>query len=97
MPEVLLRNQDPTNQQSSRTVQIEGREEAEEEDPGNEWSDDSTEIQSDKSENDGFEDDVLVLRNYSFVTANEDGCTFEMHRLVQFATLEWLELHEQKE
>ncbi|KAI9148643.1 Kinesin light chain [Paramyrothecium foliicola] len=103
IPEMLLHNQDPTNQRSSRTVQIEGRGEAEDgeaedEDPENEWrDDDSTEIQSDKNEDDGFEDDISVLRNYSFVTANEDGCTFEMHRLVQLATLEWLELHEQKE
>ncbi|KEY74789.1 hypothetical protein S7711_09922 [Stachybotrys chartarum IBT 7711] len=98
IPEMLLRNPDPTNQRSSLTVQIEGRGEAEDEDPENEWSDDdSTEIQSNNSENNGFEDDVLVLRNYSFVTANEDGCTFEMHRLVQLATLEWLELHRQKE
>ncbi|KAI9148702.1 Kinesin light chain 1 [Paramyrothecium foliicola] len=98
IPEILLRDQDPIKEPVSQRVQTEGRGEAEEEDPENEWSDDgSTEIQSDKSEDDGFEDDVLVLRNYSFITANEDGRTFEMHRLVQLATLEWLELHEQKE
>ncbi|KFA70623.1 hypothetical protein S40285_09275 [Stachybotrys chlorohalonatus IBT 40285] len=98
IPEILLRDQGPTKELVSQTVQIEYTRDTEDEDLENEWSDDdSTEIQPDKSENDGFEDDVLVLRNYSFVTANEDGRTFEMHRLVQLATLEWLGLHEQKE
>ncbi|KFA52616.1 hypothetical protein S40293_10166 [Stachybotrys chartarum IBT 40293] len=98
IPEMLMRDQGPSNELVFQTVQIEDTRETEDEGPKNEWSDDdSTERQSNKSENDVFEDDVLVLRNYSFVTANEDGCTFEMHRLVQLATLEWLELHEQKE
>ncbi|KFA56252.1 hypothetical protein S40293_00202 [Stachybotrys chartarum IBT 40293] len=101
IPEFLLRDQSPTKQLISQTVQTEDIRETEEEDMENKGSDDdSTEMQSNKSENDGFdgfEDDVLMLRNYSFITANEDGCTFEMHRLVQLAMLEWLELHEQKE
>jgi tetratricopeptide (TPR) repeat protein len=40
---------------------------------------------------DGFEDDVLALRDYSFITVNRDGSTFEMHSLVQLATRTWLE------
>jgi tetratricopeptide (TPR) repeat protein len=39
----------------------------------------------------GFEDDVLVLRDYSFVTVTRDASTFEMHSLVQLATRAWLE------
>jgi hypothetical protein len=103
IPEILLRNQDRTNEPVYQTVPIDNAaetedEEAEDEDSEDEWSDyDSTDTRSEKSKNDGFEDDVLVLRNYSFVTANEDGCTFEMHRLVQLAMLEWLELHKEKE
>jgi len=31
---------------------------------------------------DGFEDDILVLRNYSFISVNTDGISFEMHGLV---------------
>ncbi|KAH8651580.1 hypothetical protein BGZ60DRAFT_436624 [Tricladium varicosporioides] len=46
---------------------------------------------------DGFEDDILVLRNYLFITINIDGTTFEMHRLVQLATRKWLEVHMQQE
>lgn len=70
-------------------------EEAEEEDKGTVDSDsDSTEQQSNYTDNDSFENDVIILRNFSFITANEDGTTFEMHRLVQLATLEWLRAHD---
>ena len=41
----------------------------------------------------GFEDDLLMLRNYSFVSVTVDQSTFEMHRLVQLATRKWLETH----
>lgn len=40
---------------------------------------------------DGFEDDVLALRDYSFITVTKDASTFEMHSLVQLATRTWLE------
>lgn len=45
--------------------------------------------QSNCSDNDRFENDVLILQNFSFIIANVDRVTFEMHRLVQLATLEW--------
>jgi hypothetical protein len=35
---------------------------------------------------DGFEEDILTLRNYSFISINADKTTFEMHGLVQLAT-----------
>lgn len=47
--------------------------------------------------NNRFEDDLLVLRNYSFITVNRDGTTFEMHRLVQLSTREWLKASKQQE
>lgn len=40
---------------------------------------------------DGFEDDVVMLRSFSFVSATADGSSWEMHRLVQDATRMWLE------
>jgi tetratricopeptide (TPR) repeat protein len=40
---------------------------------------------------DEFEDDVLALRDYSFVAVTKDANTFEMHSLVQLATRTWLE------
>ena len=46
---------------------------------------------SQSSMSDGFEEDVSVLRNYSFISFN--GTTFEMHGLVQLATRKWLEAH----
>ena len=41
--------------------------------------------------NDLFEDDILTLRKYSFISINPSGLSFEMHRLVQLATQKWLE------
>jgi hypothetical protein len=43
------------------------------------------------TEDDGFEDDVLTLRDYSFITVTKEANTFEMHSLVQLATRTWLE------
>ncbi|OCK85164.1 hypothetical protein K432DRAFT_343643 [Lepidopterella palustris CBS 459.81] len=44
-----------------------------------------------------LEDDIDTLRSYSFITANIDGRTFEMHGLVQLATRKWLQAHNQLE
>ena len=46
---------------------------------------------------DGFEDDLLMLRNYSFISITENSSVFEMHSLVQLATRKWLEGDEQHE
>jgi tetratricopeptide (TPR) repeat protein len=51
-------------------------------------SDDSA---SETSVDNEFEDDVLALRNYSFISITVDASTFEMHALVQLATRKWLE------
>lgn len=40
---------------------------------------------------DEFEDDVLALRDYSFITVTRDANMFEMHSLVQLAMRTWLE------
>lgn len=52
---------------------------------------------SQSSQSDEFEEDVVALRNFSFISNNADGTTFEMHRLVQLATRKWLEAHGQLE
>ncbi|KAF7196075.1 Nephrocystin-3 [Pseudocercospora fuligena] len=39
----------------------------------------------------GLEQDLEMLRAYSFITVNEDLTMFGMHRLVQLATRTWLE------
>ncbi|ORY07948.1 hypothetical protein BCR34DRAFT_626345 [Clohesyomyces aquaticus] len=41
------------------------------------------------SVSDDFEDDILVLKDYSFISETTEN-TFEMHRLVPLAMLEWL-------
>ncbi|KAL8635242.1 MAG: hypothetical protein Q9228_007247 [Teloschistes exilis] len=51
---------------------------------------------SDSNEDDGFEHDVQVLRDYSFISCDTDQ-TFEMHALVQLAMRKWLEANEQLE
>lgn len=44
-----------------------------------------------------FEDDLLMLRNYSFVSITSNPSIFEMHRLVQLATRKWLDADGQLE
>jgi Tetratricopeptide repeat len=57
---------------------------------------DSEDGASVSSMDDEFEDDILVLRDYSFVFG-ANNTTLEMHRLVQLATRKWLETHGQLE
>lgn len=42
-----------------------------------------------ENDDDDFEDDLGILRSYSLVTTNVQGDSFEMHRLVKFATRTW--------
>jgi hypothetical protein len=44
-----------------------------------------------------FEEDIHTLTSYSLVGMSVDGNEFEMHRLVQFSTKKWLELHDELE
>ena len=61
------------------------------------YSDDDEDGTSKSSVSDGFEEDVSVLRNYSFISINTNGTSFEMHGLVQLAMRKWLEAHGQIE
>lgn len=40
-----------------------------------------------------FDEDIQLLRDFSFVTAHPDGKHFSMHKLVQLATRAWLQAH----
>ncbi|KAJ5660390.1 hypothetical protein N7507_006841 [Penicillium longicatenatum] len=40
-----------------------------------------------------FEDDIAMLRDYSFINVSENGTMFTMHRLVQLTTRAWLKSH----
>ncbi|KAH7010790.1 LOW QUALITY PROTEIN: P-loop containing nucleoside triphosphate hydrolase protein [Microdochium trichocladiopsis] len=44
-----------------------------------------------------FEDDILILRNYSLISMDETGAVYEMHSLVQLATRRWLSAEERTE
>lgn len=94
IPEALLRS--PGEQRNSRQDQKENIDDNYVNiDAG--YSDGDEDNASQSSVDDGFEDDVLALRNYSFISVNTDGTSFEMHRLVQLATRKWLEAQKQQE
>lgn len=42
-----------------------------------------------------FEDDWLVLRDFSLIALNRDRRHFSMHPIVQYTTRKWLSLHEE--
>ena len=50
---------------------------------------------SELNDDGGFEIDVRILRDFSFVSITSDPTVFEMHRLIQLATRKWLEANEQ--
>lgn len=59
---------------------------------------DECEMREDEvSETVKFENDLLLLRHFAFVSADITQKTLEMHRLVQLAMRLWLEAHGQKE
>ena len=83
IPEYLLRN---GHEIGSRFRDLETPDSSDEER-------DSEESKSEISTTDNFEEDILILRNYSFIFANINKTTFTMHRLVQLAMQEWLKIH----
>ena len=87
IPEALVRNR---GEARNRCEDLERRR------SDNEGRDDE-DSGSESSVHDEFEDDILTLRNYSFIFVNVDTTTFGMHRLVQLATRKWLEAHGQLE
>jgi tetratricopeptide (TPR) repeat protein len=84
IPEALLRNRPATE---SRSENLDG--------PDGDPDDEDSAPES--GCNDEFEEDVLTLRNYSFISVNVDATTFEMHGLVQLSMRKWLEAHGQLE
>jgi hypothetical protein len=58
---------------------------------------DSEGSEMETSINNGFEEDILTLRSYSFIALTTNATTFDMHRLVQLATRKWLKEHGQLE
>jgi tetratricopeptide (TPR) repeat protein len=66
---------------------------------GEDGSDDIDDFSSSGSsdEDEEFEEDLAMLRGYSFISYTADPATFEMHRLVQLATQKWLKFHERLE
>jgi hypothetical protein len=96
IPDALLQNR--SEQITSRQDQKEGAngdDNRVDNDTG--YSDDEDGSVSWSSMGDGFEEDISVLRNYSFISVNTNDTTFEMHGLVQLATRKWLEAHGQIE
>lgn len=77
IPEILLRDQLRANLRDEVGSQNDG----------------GTESDDDTGSEDvgGFEEDVTVLRNFSFISNTKDRSSWEMHRLVQDATRMWLE------
>lgn len=44
-----------------------------------------------------FDDDIHTLNSFCLVRMNQDGSEFEMHRLVQYSTKQWLKLNKELE
>ncbi|KAL6823409.1 P-loop containing nucleoside triphosphate hydrolase protein [Trichoderma camerunense] len=63
-----------------RSINLDGNE-----NPRSETSEDSdSDIES------GFEEDILILKNFCLIAVSEEGDRFEMHRLVQLSIKSWL-------
>ncbi|KAF1934525.1 hypothetical protein EJ02DRAFT_390527, partial [Clathrospora elynae] len=88
IPEDLLRPR--TEQQGARTIQTEKVR-----NHGDSDSDDNI-SQSSAGDNE-FEDDIVALRNFCFISVDTSGTSFEMHALVQLATRMWLEANSKLE
>jgi tetratricopeptide (TPR) repeat protein len=82
IPEDLLRPR--TERQEAQTTQAERVK-----DDGD--SDSEDDISQSSVGDDQFEDDIMALRNFCFVSVGTSGTSFEMHALVQLATRKWLE------
>jgi Tetratricopeptide repeat len=87
IPEALIRNQSGTGNRHGKL----------DADGGNGGESDAEDSVSEAGVNDEFEDDILTLRNYSFISLTTDVTTFEMHGLVQLATRKWMESQGQLE
>ncbi|ORY66127.1 P-loop containing nucleoside triphosphate hydrolase protein [Pseudomassariella vexata] len=90
IPEALLRNYN----RPECTQQV--RNESNDDKLGKDDSDDSGDCSSQYSISAEFEDDIVTLRNYSFVTISVNSTIFEMHGLVQLAMRSWLKANDQQ-
>ncbi|KAJ5288302.1 hypothetical protein N7508_011077 [Penicillium antarcticum] len=79
IPEKLIRHQPKANYISSSELP-------------SDWSDGAI---SESDLGPDFEDDLATLRDYSFISVNENSTSFTMHRLVQLTTRAWLKSHRQ--
>ncbi|KAJ5900074.1 hypothetical protein N7495_004818 [Penicillium taxi] len=52
---------------------------------------------SDSDTEPDFEDDIMILKNYSFISSSKGNTFFTMHRLVQLTTHAWLKSHGQRD
>ncbi|KAK8120307.1 hypothetical protein PG999_004427 [Apiospora kogelbergensis] len=95
IPESLLRASGEKEGATSRPAQY--RQSPALDGSGSDQESSDEDVESDSSIDDEFETDVSSLRDYSFISAVEDGKTFEMHSLVQLATKRWLEAEGQQE
>ncbi|KAJ6151109.1 P-loop containing nucleoside triphosphate hydrolase protein [Penicillium chermesinum] len=58
---------------------------------------DLSDVEEDSASNSiTFEDNILLLRNYSLISVSPDGTTFELHHLVQLAVQQWLKNHDHR-
>ncbi|KAJ5537678.1 kinesin [Penicillium frequentans] len=60
------------------------------------FSEDSEDNEDSDTEYDlkaNFEDDIRMLRDYSFISVNEEVTVLKMHGLVQLAMRNWLDIH----
>ncbi|KAJ5869517.1 hypothetical protein N7455_004458 [Penicillium solitum] len=62
---------------------------------GNSSSEEDTDSLSEDDLEDGFENDIATLRDYSFIAPCENSMVFTMHRLVQLTLWTWLKTHGQ--
>ena len=81
IPQDLLRPR--TERQEAQTNQTEKAK-------YNEASDSEDDTSQSSVGDDQFEDDIVALRNFCFVSVDTSGTSFEMHALVQLATRKWL-------
>ncbi|KAF2464492.1 TPR-like protein [Lindgomyces ingoldianus] len=96
IPEDLIRNRN--EQSDSQENQGDHDSDALEDiNTGEDSDDNSADDNRSKDGDDKFEDDILTLRDYSFISITGSGSSFEMHGLVQLATRKWLEAHGQRE
>ncbi|KAF2678089.1 TPR-like protein [Lentithecium fluviatile CBS 122367] len=54
------------------------------------WDSDEDDTSQSGAGDDAFEDDLVTLRNFCFISVDTNGTIFEMHALVQLATRIWL-------